>query len=370
METFAFLLHPLSIDDVAKKYKIAKKISPKIVEKVLRRKRPFVISEITGVRSKLGREAEGWFIVVPLLPWQILDLDEDYVIKKITKACEKGRKEGAKIVGLGAFTAMVGNGGEKIAECSSIPVTTGNTYTTTTAIEGTKKAASLMEMELEKSSLAVVGATGSIGGACAEILAPEVGELRLVGRNQKRLEGIKDKLTNLARGDILLSPLTKMEETIREADIIITVTGATNALIYPEHIKPGAILCDVARPRDVSEAVVKVREDVLVIDGGIVTVPGKVNFNFDFGLPPGMAEGCISETIILALEERYENYTLGKKIEVDKVREMKELADKHGFKLAGLRREERIITPEQIEKVKEKAKAKVKARAEAKAKRR
>lgn len=355
METFAFLIHPLSIDDVAKKYKIAKKVSPKVVGTILKRKRSFVIAEITGIRSLTGEEAVGWFIVVPILPGQFETLDEDYLVKKITKACRVGEKEGAKIVGLGAYTAMVGNGGKKIAENVNIAVTTGNTYTTTTAIQGTRLAAKLMEIELKNACLTVVGATGSIGSACARMFAPDIGEIRLVGRDMERLAGVAEKVKTLTSANVITS--SDISGSLREADIVVTVTGAIDCVIHPEDIKSGAVVCDVARPRDVSKLVSKVRDDVLVIDGGIVKVPGEVDFHFNFGLPEKMAEGCMAETMILALEKRYENYTLGKDISVEKVKEMEKLAAKHGFELAALRRFEKVITPYQIEQVRLKAKA-------------
>ena len=51
------------------------------------------------------------------------------------------------------------------------------------------------------------------------------------------------------------------------------------------------------------------------------------------GLPPQMAFACMSETMILALEGRYENYTLGRDISVKQVDEMARLADTHGFQV-------------------------------------
>jgi predicted amino acid dehydrogenase len=68
---------------------------------------------------------------------------------------------------------------------------------------------------------------------------------------------------------------------------VITVTSSVHAVIEPKHLKPGAVVLDVARPRDVSRLVEDQRDDVLVIEGGMVEVPGNVNFNFDFGFPPG-----------------------------------------------------------------------------------
>jgi fatty aldehyde-generating acyl-ACP reductase len=75
---------------------------------------------------------------------------------------------------------------------------------------------------------------------------------------------------------------------------------------------------------------------VLVIKGGVVDVPGEVDFGFDFGLPPGKAYACMAETMVLALEGRYESYSLGKDIRLEQVREMAQLAREHGFRLSAI----------------------------------
>ncbi len=356
LETFAFLIHPLNIEDVTKKYKIADKVSPKIVASLLKRRRPLVMSEITGIKSATGTQVHGYFVAVPLLSWQFVELEEDFVLEKISKACNLAKDLGAKIVGLGAHTAIPGGGGRMLSKMVDIPITTGNTYTTTLAIQGSKKAAEIMGLNLKNATVAVVGATGSIGRACAQIMASEVGNLVLVGRDQYRLEEVQALIKEAGNES---SVNTNIREALREADLVITVTGSADSIIYPNDLKSGAIVCDVARPRDVSAMVSEARNDVLVIDGGIVNVPGDVEFGVNFGPPPKMSEGCVAETILLALERRYENYTIGKNISVDMVNEMASLADKHGFTLAGLRRQEQLVTEAQIQAVKDNAKRKV-----------
>lgn len=351
METFGFLVHPMDMDDITKKYKIAKKMSPKVVASVLKRRRPLVLTEVTGTKSITGAEAIGWLVAVPFLPYQFTELEEDYVIEKIVKACEIARKEGAKIVGLGAFTAIPGGGGRLVSQYSRVPVTTGNTYTAVLAIEGAKDAARRMGIDLSTSELAVVGATGSIGAISAEILAPEFGKTVLIGRDTKRLDKLGERIT--AKGGQIKTS-TDLSQ-IREADVIITVTGAVNAIINPRDVKPGAVVCDVARPRDVSEALIKTRKDVLVIDGGITKVPGNPDFGSYVGLPKGMALGCMAETIMLALDGRYESFTIGKDITMRQIEDMMAIAKKHGFKIAGLRSFEQKLSDAYISKVRENA---------------
>jgi len=151
---------------------------------------------------------------------------------------------------------------------------------------------------------------------------------------------------------------TDPARSLPQADVIITVTGAANCVIFPQDIKAGAVVCDFARPRDVSQKVAETRDDVLVIEGCVVKVPGEVNFNLDFGFPPGMAMACMSETMILALEGRYENYTLGKEISVGQVKEMEQLAAKHGFELAGFRSFEKALSEAEIAKIRANARGK------------
>lgn len=351
---FAFVIHPIDVKrDAARKYPIARFLPESIVERLLQRKEPMVVSHITGVHSITGVETEGWFIGCPLSPRMMLNLPLDFVYGKIIRCGEIAQEMGANIIGLGAFTSVVGDGGVTVANHLDIAVTTGNSYTVATAIEGAARGAELMGTPMEQATVAVVGATGSIGKTCATILSTQAARMVLVGRDASRLEPIAEQLRPNARGTVVVS--TEISGALREADVIITVTSAVDAVIYPEDLKPGAVVCDVARPRDVSVRVAKERDDVLVIEGGLVSVPGDVEFGFDFGFPPKTAYACMSETMILTLEGQIESFTLGKEVSAEQVRTTQVLAAKHGFKLAGFRSFERAVTDEEIARIRENA---------------
>ena len=95
---------------------------------------------------------------------------------------------------------------------------------------------------------------------------------------------------------------------------------------------------------------------MLVIEGGVIRVPGNADFHFNFGFPPHTCFACMAETMILALEGRYENFTLGRNLDPVQIDTISELAKKHGFALAGFRNFEHAVTPEMIEKIKRNAK--------------
>ena len=89
---------------------------------------------------------------------------------------------------------------------------------------------------------------------------------------------------------------------------------------------------------------------MLVIEGGVVAVPGDVDFGMSFGFPPKTAFACMSETMMLALDGKIENFTLGKDVSVEQVEETIRLADKHGFELAGFRAFEREVSQDAIDR--------------------
>jgi predicted amino acid dehydrogenase len=94
----------------------------------------------------------------------------------------------------------------------------------------------------------------------------------------------------------------------------------------------------------------------------VVSVPGEVDFGFDFGFPPKTAYACMSETMMLALDNRPESFTLGKDVSVQQVEESQMLATKHGFKLDKFRAFEKLVTDEAIQRAKEARKSPVAAR--------
>jgi predicted amino acid dehydrogenase len=275
------------------------------------------------------------------------------VYNKIIQTGRLAEKLGANILGLGAFTSVVGDAGYTIARALDVPVTTGDSYTVSLAVEALEKAAGVMEIPFSKATAAVVGATGAIGKVCAELLSESVGELYLIGRRLDALEALRERLQPKAQARLQVS--TSMD-AVQHAQLILTVTSAIHDVIRPEHLQPGAVVCDVARPRDVSAMVAAARNDILVIDGGMVDVPGPVDFHFNFGFPSGKSYACMAETMALALEGRFEDYTLGKEITRERVAEITNMAQKHGFRLSGFRSFEKAITLEQIETVRQNAK--------------
>ena len=136
-------------------------------------------------------------------------------------------------------------------------------------------------------------------------------------------------------------------------DMIVTATsGAGKKVLDIMKVKPGCVITDVARPLDLPPEEVAKRPDVLVMESGEIQLPGEVKMK-NIGLPPGVVYACLAETIVLALEGRFENFTVGRAIEWQKVREIYRLGLKHGMKLAAISGVNGVFSDEDIARVRE-----------------
>lgn len=358
---FCFVVHPLSLEDVMRYEPGAKGKGAPIIRKIMEWIPPWAAVHVTGVRTPDGRETEGWFVSAALLPEQMLEFPRETVYSRILRAIEIGVELGAHVAGLGAFTGVVGDGGVTINERSPIPVTTGNSLTIAAGLQSLFRGAAEMEIDTAAATAVVVGATGSIGSACARLIAPRVRRLILVARNHTRLAKFHADIA----GDLPCesSYTIDVADAVRRAQLVLTATSSTQDIIEPENLQTGAVVCELSLPHDVSRRVALERPDVLVTEGGNMIVPGNPRFErirepgseFDLNLPPRTALACMSETMVLALENRLEPYTLGRGIELAKVVEIDAMAKRCGFTLATMRAFDAAITPEKIAAIRQAA---------------
>ena len=329
MFKFAFIAHPIDLKQIRELVPL-KFLPDFILRKSLRFVKPFVASTVKNVVSISGKQVEGYVIVCPLLPKQILDFNQEFVLSRIIEACRLGEKLGAKIVGLGGYTSVIGDKGTTIAKNVNIAVTTGNSYTAASILELLFQIAKEKNLDLTKSRAAIIGATGSIGNACARYLAEYVQDIVITARHTDKLEELKQNIENISKAKVEIN--LDARGAVKEADIVIVTTSAPDALLDVADLKAGAIACDVSVPKNISGRNSN-RKDVIVFDGGLIKTPSNVKVTINTGLPEGVLYGCISETIILALEEGFENFSLGNNLSLDKITEISEMAKNTGFTL-------------------------------------
>jgi predicted amino acid dehydrogenase len=361
---FAFVIHPLSqryLTNV-EPLRTIEKVSPGFVmdgvEKVMAYAPPMKYSRVTGIVSPTGDEAEGWLITVGGTPKELMSHSPEFTYAKLLEAAEDAKKLGAQIMGLGAFTKVVGDAGVTVAKQAPLPITTGNSYSASGALWAAHDALDrlgLAERDEEgriRGKAMVVGATGAIGSVCARLLALASDELYLVSPETAKLLALKaDMERENPRATIHVAATPN--EHLPEMDMIVTATsGAGKRVLDITAVKPGCVITDVARPLDLSAEDVAKRPDVLVIESGEIELPGDVHMR-DIGLPHGVAYACLAETIALALEGRYETFTVGRNIEWEKVKEIYRIGLKHGMKLSSISGVNGVYSEEDLTRIRE-----------------
>ena len=349
---FAFVIHPLRTSLIGNdpRFRWTRHLPPRLVELVAAQIPPMYLSKIRGIRSKAtGEEVEGILLTLGTTPREMMRRPPSFTYRRLIRAARMAERMGAQLMGLGAFTSVVGDAGITVAQKVSIGITSGNSLTVAATLEAAKRAVLLMKGgRPEKVRAVVIGATGSIGAVCARLLAQAVGDVVLIAPRPERLLALKQQIEQETPGARVIAA-THPDAYIGDADLIITTTSAlTGKVINIDKLKPGAVVCDVARPPDVKEEDAARRPDVLVVESGEIVLPGAPDFGFDIDMPPGTAYACLSETALLAMDGKFEDYTLGRNIELDRVKEMYRLWQKHGLQLAGLRSFGVYVTDELI----------------------
>ena len=358
---FAFVIHPLSQEFIRKGLPIPK-ATPKFimnrVESMAAHMPPWVYCKMENIVSPTGAEAEGWLITVGGTPREMLARSPEFTYRRLLAASRLAEKMGAQIMGLGAFTKVVGDAGVTVAKRSRLPITTGNSYSASGALWAAADAMKRMGLvQLDPASkkvmakTMVIGASGSIGSVSARLLAMAFDEVVIAGRDMKKLEQLKASiLQDTPDAKVVCS--TDYDALLGTMDMIVTSTsGAGKKILDITKVKPGCVITDVARPLDLPPEEVAKRPDVLVIESGEIELPTKVKGLKSIGLPPNVVYACLAETIVLALEGRFEVFTVGRDTEWEKVKEIYKLGLRHGMKLSAISGVKGMYTDEDIAQV-------------------
>ena len=349
---FAFVIHPLEVAFIHKHrwLRWTRYLPDALVEAAAAWMPPIYLSRIKGGQSPTtGQKIEGVLFSLGATPRQMMNHSERFTYLRLNQAARMAERRGARIMGLGAFTSVVGDAGITVAHEADIAITSGNSLTVAATLEAAKQAVLKMgATDLSQGKAMVIGATGSIGSVCARLLAQAIFDVVLVSIEPEKLIDLKRRiLAETPEAQVTIA--TRPDDLLPDCDLIVTATSAFGQRILDiTQCKPGAVICDVARPPDINQAEAALRPDVLVIESGEVLIPGEIDFGYDIGLPPKTAYACLAETALLAMEGRFEDYTLGRNISIERVKEIYHLFKKHGFQLAGLRSFGKYLTDEDI----------------------
>ncbi|TKJ73224.1 MULTISPECIES: aminotransferase class III-fold pyridoxal phosphate-dependent enzyme [unclassified Pseudomonas] len=341
---------------------------------------PEVVFEFS-MASPHGRVVNGAMIYSPISPQAMLKLSRADKADLLKKYLQKAQDVGAVVVGLGAYTSVISKGGLDIAD-APFRLTTGNSLT---AISSCNLIREVFGPSALRKRLMIFGARGSVGRVALMDLCQFFGKIDIVGSMSStveeqyinlrgalievllRVECLSDesaagKFWGVCRNldleqallhcpaeqvPVLMQSIMDagtasgvqffevhigLEHTViaQDIDCVYSATSEGKPFIAADVFPKTCKIFDVARPFDV------LREGGAreVYEGGLVTLPDAQAMLSDcniIGCEPGVSLACLSETILLSMENVSSSYSIGKEIAYDEAKEVGELAARHGF---------------------------------------
>lgn len=334
----------------------------------------------------------GLSVTSEVLIRQLRSHDLTTVRQQIRQAVESAREAGCRLVGFGQFTSILTRNCQELF-VPGISFTSGNTLTAGMALNALDQEVRRKGWAWPDLKLAVLGAGGNIGSTFARLLADKAGRILLVGGtasdSRRRLEGtmytilaeqaakalageIDSPLADLLRSNLGQRGLDGLRAQAKEADevtfggmiaealagkkggrlpieigdlsglpecrAVLAATNAVQPFVRPEDLAPEVVVCDVSLPAALTPEAVR-KPGAEVFKGGIVALPNHEILNIGaLPLTPGLVYACMAETILLGLERRWEDFSIGP-LDKQRILEILALADKHGFRLARLKQE-------------------------------
>ncbi|MCM8773593.1 MAG: hypothetical protein NC820_02505 [Candidatus Omnitrophica bacterium] len=232
-----------------------------------------------------------------------------------------------ELLGWGGVIASFAEGGYYLAEkFKDIGFTTGHAYTIGNLLQIAERVSNKVGLILTKAIVGIVGAAGSIGSGCAKLFVEKgIRRLILVETTgfaiKRKLESLIKELREIKKGvDLFIS---EDLNDIKKADLVIVATNSPFSIIKSQYLKEGAIVIDDSFPKNVSKNILEQRKDIILLEGGAVTLPLYTDIDIARNMPDLMdapltrlisckeVYGCFAEVLTLAISGYRGNYGLG-----------------------------------------------------------
>ncbi len=288
------------------------------------------------------------------------------------------------LVGLGQYSSVITKNGKSIRN-PDVFVTTGNSYTVGIGVQAIKEEITTSKKQSNSQTLGVLGAAGNICSTYVKCFLPYFSRMVLKGSDRKggKLKtyrflreltsyifseimdergkelhpNIYDSFANsqtfkelkcgkLGINDLVL--IDKISEELgaafpfqvidslnelKQCDVTVVATNNPEPFLYSRYFADDSIVYDISVPLNSTDELIHNDRNIKVIMGGVVQLPYDQTITMRaYPLGSGEAFACISETILLGLEENLCNFSFGN-LHPSQVHYMDSLGAKHGFKL-------------------------------------
>lgn len=289
---------------------------------LLRHLDPMPICDLM-LRSPVGTVVKACYLDAFLL------VDEQWqpakAVHRVQAACYEAARTGARLVTLGGFSSIVGESARfDPSRQFGIPFTTGNTLTAGIIAEQ----AVISAAGSERCRITVVGAGGDVGSGVCRILHARGFCPTLVGRRPRPLTALAAELPGTA--------VQSWTEAAQQSDVVVLVSSAARGGVPLEDVASSCVVLDAGHPPNANPGshARYARSGRVALSCALETdLPALLQ-----GYAQGELHACLAEGMVLALEGRWEAYSVGRgRITPSRAAEILGLADRHGILPAPLR---------------------------------
>jgi fatty aldehyde-generating acyl-ACP reductase len=302
---------------------------------------PPQLVETVTISSLTGATIEGSYIDSCFVPEMLSRFKT--AKRKVLNAMELAQKTGLQITALGGFTSIIFENFNLLREQQVRATTldwsrftTGNTHTAWVIARQVEENAPTLGIDLSRSRVAVVGATGDIGSAVCRWLAEStrVAELLLVARQQGPLEELRDSLPGASR-------ILPLDLALAEADVVVWVASLPKTLTIDEGtLRRPCLMVDGGYPKNLDSRFS--HPDIHVLKGGIVEFHTDIGWQMmeaaDMERPQRQLFACFAEAMLLEFEGWHTNFSWGRNnITLDAMERIGAASRRHGFQPLALK---------------------------------
>lgn len=348
---------------------------------------PYVITGAKTIISKNGKKVNAYFCGLPFTAEMVRNRmlngkieDFEIICNKVIDMLQEEYK--CKVIGLGQYTSIITKNG-KLVTNPEVLITTGNSYTVGIGLMAVLK--EVQKYNVEEFVLGVIGAGGNICSTYIKCFVPflskiifkgsdsDNGKLKtlrfarelvrytltlLIENTQSDQKGMLQLLKSttvykkVVNGDLNIQDLQlfdKLKEELGEkmpfeivddlydlvqCKVTVVATNDPTPFLFSKYFASNSIVYDISVPLNSTEELIHNDKNIKVIMGGIVKLPNNESIPIKgYLLKNGEAYACISETVLLGLEETETNYSYGS-LTPWQIGNINDIGNKHGFQLA------------------------------------
>lgn len=321
MKSFVYLISPGSIAKLKGFWPLLKVIPESLIRQFAHKAFPIKTLYFKNIRLPGNKSIQGYIAVLPFMEKENQQANFEIISRKIKEVAELSLRLNAGILGLDGRIASIIEKNSEIFYKSRIPITGGSSLVSWSIFEAIYRMSRLKNFNLNSSSIALLDATTSIGNLCSRKLSYYVNELLLIDSDINKLNILRETILYL-NNHIKIDIATDTDKA-----------DGSDIVIYASRSSCNKIGINKIRPKIASFADYSLQsESCETVKTGLIKMPFP-DINLDSGMQKGVIDASLAETMLLAAAGKFESYSLGENINLDKMEEIADITVRNGFEV-------------------------------------